>query len=254
MPLVETEAIVLHAFDYSETSRILRLATRDAGVQSVLARGARRSKSRFGSAVDLFAQGSAELHLREGRDLQTLSAFDVTRARPAIADDLGRFTGASAVAEIMLRFAAADDAHPSLFDALAAALDRIEAAPSRQASEAALGAAWHLLAELGFAPSLADCSACHTPLAAESANPFHLSLGGALCASCAAANPGGRTLPAPDRARIAVWSQGQGTAPLEPREAQAHQRLLREFLEYHLSDNRALRAFAAWEHGHWGGP
>ena len=47
MPLVETDAIVLHVFDYSETSRILRLATRDAGLQSVLARGARRSKSRW---------------------------------------------------------------------------------------------------------------------------------------------------------------------------------------------------------------
>ena len=57
MPLVETDAIVLHAFDYSETSRILRLATRDAGVQSVLARGARRYRSKVGTAVDLFAQG-----------------------------------------------------------------------------------------------------------------------------------------------------------------------------------------------------
>ena len=100
-------------------------------MQSVLARGARRSKARFGSAVDLFAQGHAELHLRDGRDLQTLAAFDVTHARPAIADDLNRFTGASALAEIMLRFAAADDAHPQLFDVLAASLDRIErAAPA----------------------------------------------------------------------------------------------------------------------------
>src|ERR687883_1333581 len=95
MPLLTTDAIVLHAFDYSETSRILRLATREAGVQSVLARGARRAKSRFGSALDLFAQGAAQLYLKEGRDLQTLSGFDVTRARPALADDLGRFAGAS---------------------------------------------------------------------------------------------------------------------------------------------------------------
>ena len=36
-----------------------------------------------------------------------------------------------------------------------------------------------------------------------------------------------------------------------PPEIRAHQRLLREFLEYHLSDSRPLRAFAAWETGHW---
>ena len=256
MPLVETDAIVLHAFDYSETSRILRLATRDAGVQSVLARGARRSKSRFGSAVDLFAQGNAELHLREGRDLQTLSAFDVTRARAAIADDLGRFTGASMVAEIMLRFGAADDSHSSLFDALGASLDRIESASAERASEAGLSGAWRLLAELGFAPSLADCSACHVPLDPSATVSFHYALGGALCASCAAKNPGGRSLPPDERARIAAWcvaDEGPARA-LTPKEAQAHQRLLREFLEYHLSDNRTLRAFAAWEHGHWGDP
>ncbi|MFM8780511.1 MAG: DNA repair protein RecO, partial [Gemmatimonadota bacterium] len=49
-----TDALVLHAFDYRETSRIVRLATRHAGVVSAVARGARRPKSRFGSGLDLF--------------------------------------------------------------------------------------------------------------------------------------------------------------------------------------------------------
>src|SRR5262245_11311442 len=99
-----TDAIVLHAFDYLESSRILKLATREAGVRSVLARGARRSKGRFGSALDLFAQGSAELHVKHGRELDTLSGFDVTRARPLLAGHLERFSGASAIAELVLRF------------------------------------------------------------------------------------------------------------------------------------------------------
>jgi DNA repair protein RecO (recombination protein O) len=57
--LVSTPAVVLHAFDYSETSRIVRLATREAGVQSALARGAKRSRSRYGSAFGLVAEGVA---------------------------------------------------------------------------------------------------------------------------------------------------------------------------------------------------
>ena len=64
MPGLVTEAIVLHAFDYLETSRIMRLLTREAGVQSVLARGARSSRRRFGGAMDLFAQGTAPAGLR----------------------------------------------------------------------------------------------------------------------------------------------------------------------------------------------
>ncbi|HEX5831959.1 MAG TPA: recombination protein O N-terminal domain-containing protein, partial [Gemmatimonadaceae bacterium] len=64
MPLVATEAVVLHVLDYLESSRILRLATREAGVVSVLAKGARRARSRVGSAVDLFAGGVAQLYLK----------------------------------------------------------------------------------------------------------------------------------------------------------------------------------------------
>src|SRR5205085_1102119 len=82
--LVVTEATVLHVFDYLESSRIFRLVTREAGVRSVLARGARRSTRRFGSALDLFAQGTAQLHVKPGRDLDTLGGFDVERARPAL--------------------------------------------------------------------------------------------------------------------------------------------------------------------------
>ena len=85
MALVVTEAVVLHTFDYLESSRIVRLATRELGVQSVLARGARRPRSRFGSSLDLFASGTAHFYLKPGRDLSTLGGFDVTRARLGIA-------------------------------------------------------------------------------------------------------------------------------------------------------------------------
>jgi DNA repair protein RecO (recombination protein O) len=252
MPLLTTDAIVLHVFDYSETSRILRLATRDAGVQSALARGARRPKSRFGSALDLFAQGVAQIYLKEGRDLQTLSGFDVTSARPELGADLGRFTSASAVAELVLHFGTPDDSHPSLFDALVEALDWIVGASSASASEAGLAGAWRLVAELGFAPTLNVCSACRAPIGTQDELSFSHTAGGVLCRACERLYPRGRTLPAGARACISAWSSAERVGALEHREARAHQRLLREFLQEHLADGRQLRAFDAWEHGGWG--
>ncbi|HEY9479136.1 MAG TPA: DNA repair protein RecO [Gemmatimonadaceae bacterium] len=249
--LITTPAIVLHAFDYSETSRIARLATREAGVQSVLARGAKRARSRFGSAFGLFAEGVAQLHVKEGRELQTLGAFDVSRTRPSLGTDLGRFAGASAVAELVLRFGAENEAYESLYDALIAALDAIAAADPEVAAEATLGGAWHLVAQLGFAPSVAACGACHSPVGAEDDLPFSLSAGGVLCGSCAASYPGGRILPAAARACIESWSNAGRVAALSQLDARAHQRLLRQFLQQHLSDGRALRAFDAWEKGGW---
>ena len=75
MSLTVTQAIVLHAFDYLESSRIIRLLTREGGVQSVLARGARKSRGRYGSALDLFAEGTAQIYVKPNRELHNLSSF-----------------------------------------------------------------------------------------------------------------------------------------------------------------------------------
>jgi DNA repair protein RecO (recombination protein O) len=249
--LVTTAAIVLHAFDYSETSRIVRLATREAGVQSALARGAKRARSRFGSAFGLFAEGVAQLHVKEGRELQTLSAFDVARIRPELGTDLGRFAGASVVAELVLRFGAENEAGEELYDALIGALDAVAAAVPERAAQVSLAGAWHLVAQLGFAPSVSACAVCHLPLGADEDLPFSMAAGGVLCASCAPAHAHERALPAAARACIEAWSAGVSADELDEREGRAHQRLLRRFLQRHLSDGRALRAVDAWEKGAW---
>ena len=101
MPLLATDAVVLHAFDYLESSRILRLVTREGGVRSALAKGARRTSRRIGSAVDLFAQGSAQLYTKPGRDLDTLSAFDVTASMRASVGRIGAAPARSAALESM---------------------------------------------------------------------------------------------------------------------------------------------------------
>ena len=109
MALVTTEAVVLHAFDYMESSRIYRLLTRDRGLQSALAKGARRARGKVGSSVDLFAQGEVQLYIKPGRELHNVAAFDVSRSRASLATVQGRFTAAAALAELVLRFMQALD-------------------------------------------------------------------------------------------------------------------------------------------------
>ena len=246
MSLVVTDAIVLHAFNYLESSRILKLVTREAGVRSVLARGARRSKARFGSALDLYAQGTAELQTKIGRELDTLSGFDVVRARPQLAQQLSRFTGASMIAELTLRFAR-DDADPGLFDAVVDALDTIGAAPPTRARDVALAGAWRVLAELGVAPTIDSCAECHAPVDPTAATMFSHPAGGALCARCSQFAPSGRTLPPEARDALRDWLGGAAHPLSSAVDARAHQRLLREFLREHLADDRPMRAFEVWE-------
>lgn len=249
MPTVVTTAIVLHTQNYSESSRILRLATRDFGVQSVMARGARGSQRRFGSAVDLFAEGEVQYDAREGRDLHTLARFDVQRSRVALGGSLARFEGAAALVEVMLRVAADDDTPALGFDALQAGLDQI--AIDDDPGAATVRAIWRLLATLGFAPALESCVQCDRELPAGLDVAFSAEVGGVLCGTCAARVPS-RRLPASARSQIAAWL-GEDVVPrpsaegrMDPLTQRAHRRLLRIFVHAHLTDGRPLRAFDAW--------
>jgi DNA repair protein RecO (recombination protein O) len=250
MALLATDAVVLHAFDYLESSRILRLVTRDGGVRSALAKGARRSSRRFGSAVDLFAQGSAQLYTKPGRDLDTLSAFDVTQARPLLAGDLGRFTGASAIAELTLRFGR-DAGDAGLFDAVVEALDALALALPDAALSTTLAGAWRIVAELGFAPTVDSCAECHAPLEPSASVMFSHRAGGALCPRDSRLAPSGRVLPAAARDALRRFLAGDAGPDLDDPSARAHQRLLREFLGEHLTDGRPLRAMELWEEQRW---
>jgi DNA repair protein RecO (recombination protein O) len=252
MTLVVTEAIVLHSFDYLESSRILKLVTREAGVRSVLARGARRSKRRFGAALDLYAQGTAELQTKVGRELDTLSAFDVTRARPQLAEQLSRFTGASAIAELTLRFTS-EEADPGLFDAVRSALDDIGAAPPDRARDVTIESAWRVVSELGLAPTIDNCAECHAHIDPAAPAIFSHPAGGALCSRCGHLARSARTLPPNARAALRDWLSGTSHPLADANDARAHQRLLREFLREHLADDRPLRAFEVWEQDAWTG-
>jgi DNA repair protein RecO (recombination protein O) len=245
MALIATEAIVLHAFDYLESSRIVRLVTRDAGTRSAIAKGARKSRRRFGSGLDLFAQGAAQFHAKPGRELDILTAFEDVRPRTALGLELDRFTGAATIAEIALFFGK-DGADEELFDVVERALDTLTATSGSDARDATLGGAWQIVAALGFGPVVSQCAECGAALGESDSALFTYSAGGALCQRCATLSPGGRTLPAAARSAIAAWMEGRRVS-LSDADARAHQRLLREFLAYHLHDGRTLRAYELWE-------
>jgi len=243
--VIETAAIVLHSFDYRETSRIVRLATRDAGVVSAIARGARRPKSRFGQGLDLFTSGTALLAIHASRDLHTLAGFDATRSRPALAGSLERFGAAAALSELCMRFGT--EATAGVHDALSEGLERLAGSADHEVAAAALATGWRIVAELGFAPALGTCALCHRELATDEDTRFANRAGGAICTTCRNLAPGTRTLPAAARQTLLNWLDGREIPLPDLPTARAHQRLLREFLEEHLSDGRAFKAFQAWE-------
>lgn len=250
MALVSTPAVVLATHRYSETSKIVRLATRDHGVQSAIAKGALRPRSRFGASLQLLSEGIAHLVVHERRDLHVLTAFDVGRVPIGLAADLDRYAAASALAEIMLRFAPAEP-HPASFDVLLEALHLLEGVPAEVVDAVGVRLVWLLVSSLGFAPSLDDCVRDGTPLPTAGPIAFSTREGGALCSRCASQFEATR-LSAEDRVALAALVESEGNLPdLDARHAAAHRRLAARFVRYHLGEGAALPALEFWERRPW---
>ena len=236
MAALTTDAIVLQCFPYGETSRIVRLLTRAAGVQSAIAKGALRPRSRY-AVLEPFAEGVASLYIKSTRDLQTLGAFELTRSRHALGRDLLRFGGASLLTELVLR-TGSEEANPELFDAVAGGLDLLTGASGEELEAAVLTVTWHVIALLGFAPELDACILCGSEIAPAVAATFDYAAGGLRCDTCATGLPG-RRIPGHARAALAAFTRGQ-TARVGVTEG--HWRLLTRYLEHHLLEGTPLRS------------
>lgn len=249
MPLVSTPAIVLSALRYSETSKIIRMATRDLGVQSAIAKGALRPKSRFGGALQLLSEGQAQVLMKEHRELNILTAFDLRQLHVGLAGDLERYAVACALAEVMLRFAPPDP-HPESFEVLQQALGALESASPGSLEALGFRLLWHLVSVLGFAPSVDVCVIDGVVLPGDGPLPFSTTDGGALCATCAA-HRGATQLPEQDRADLVSLLSTSALPTLDARHGAAHRRLLARYIRYHLAEGASLPALEFWMQRPW---
>lgn len=244
MPLVSTPAIILATSRYSETSKIVRLATREHGVQSAIAKGALRPRSRFGAALQVLSSGQAQLLLSDRRDLHTLTAFDLTHLPVSLTRAVPRYAAATVLAEVMLRFAPPEP-HPEGYTVLATGIGRLELVPVERLAAESLRVVWHLVGALGFAPALEHCARDGRPLP-EGDLPFSAADGGGLCPGCALGSELPR-LPADARAALNALLDHEAELPdLDGRNAAAHRRLLVRYIRYHLAEGAALPALEFW--------
>ncbi|MDR0787536.1 MAG: DNA repair protein RecO [Gemmatimonadota bacterium] len=257
MSLIRTPALILHAFPYGDTSRILRLLTPEYGLRSVIAKGAMSPRSRFGGLLEPFTEGEVQFNLRPGRDLFVLSGFSLLRARQAIGRDFDAFTGASLIAEVMLRFGT-EEAAPELYQAVSDAFDRLmgqgarpgasspsagipspgPVTPPANALDLSAAALWNLTALLGFRPEMGSCVHCGETLGDNEVTRFDAMAGGARCSAC-----GGSGAPLSPELRREVDRMAETAAGQPPpAERRRHAELLHAFLSAHLFQGQSLRS------------
>lgn len=250
MPLIQTPAIILATLRYGETSKIVRLATREQGIQSAIAKGALRPRSHFGAALQVLSEGSAQYVVKEGRELHTLTAFDVSHLRVGLATQLDRYAAAAALSEVMLRLAPAAP-HRESYEVMAHALAVLEAIPEEAVESYALRALWRVVAALGFSPALEACARDGSPLAGGEPVPFSLTEGGTLCGACARERA---TIGLPREALegLAALLSPEADLPLfDDRHLAAHRRLLARWVRTHLAEADDLPALDSWQQRAW---
>jgi DNA repair protein RecO (recombination protein O) len=178
----KTEAVVLRSLRFAEADRILHLYTSERGRVGAIAKGVRKTKSRFGARLEPLSH--VELLLHEGSgELQTVTGVDLLRSHARAREHPYRLNVGLIGAEAMLRLFGEPEANQRAFGALVRFLDLLDdtavATPDRPALDVlALSFQLKLLWLSGYLPHLTSCVECG---ANDGLVGFSPRAGGAVC-------------------------------------------------------------------------
>jgi DNA repair protein RecO (recombination protein O) len=232
------EAVVLRTHKLGEADRIITLLTRHHGRVRAVAKGVRRTSSRFGARLEPFMLVDVQLHV--GRSLDVVTQVEVLAPHgSALAADYPRYTAAAAMAETAERLTEAErEPATQQFLLLVGALRTLvtgEHEPSLVLDAYLLRS----MAVAGWAASLLDCARCGAP---GPHRAFAVAAGGAVCPQC---RPPGSAAPAPATFRLLSallsgdWEQADASDPRAQREGSG---LVAAYLQWHLERGvRSLR-------------
>src|SRR3990167_6697685 len=128
MGLGRTAAIVIGSFPLGESDRVVTFYSREHGKIRGVAKAARRIRSRFGGALELFTQGELVFFDTGRSDLLRIDHFDIVRPFGGLREDLDALGQAAWIVECVTRLTADHDRHVALYALLVRSLRALETA------------------------------------------------------------------------------------------------------------------------------
>jgi DNA repair protein RecO (recombination protein O) len=181
---LKTEAIVLRSIRYGEADRILHVYTPRHGRLNAIAKGVRRSRSRFGARLEPFFRIRLVLHVGRG-DLYTVTSVDTIAAHPGLRDHAVTLDAAARACDAVARLFETPEPHPEVFRLLENELALLDGDPAHARPANGLAFRVKLLLAAGILPQLGSCVACGE---LEHLHGFSAAAGGVVCSSCEAAS------------------------------------------------------------------
>ncbi len=176
--IYKTTGFVIRTLNYGDTSRILTVLSQQAGKISFMAKGARKTDSKFGAALELLTLSEFVYYHREG--LKMLSQASMLNSYSALKSDYDRLSAALNMARWLHRLLEEDHEEPAVFELYKNFLQILGEA-KEPFSLHALSFKLKVLAAMGLAPSLDRCAVCHK---IPERIWFSLEKGGILCENC----------------------------------------------------------------------
>jgi DNA repair protein RecO (recombination protein O) len=232
---VKTEAVVLRSIRYGEADRILHLYTSHRGRVGAIAKGVRRTRSRFGGRLEPFFRLNIELH--EGRgELLTVTGAQTVDGHARLRSDRRALDAAARACDAVGRLFETSEPHPGVFNLLCRQLTLLDA-QAGGAGAGAPAAGWaaglafrlKLLLAAGLAPQLGACASCGER---EHLVAFSGAAGGVVCEACEA----GSFPLAEDAHRFMADSLASGLTDVHdapPAALRQAERAIAETLEHH---------------------
>lgn len=244
VPIEKSEALVLRVIPFRDTSKILTVYTAEHGLVSLLAKGVRGPRPRFGGALELFAVADLVYYQKDTRELQLLSQALLMEPHLGLTRDLARYGYAAAVLEFLLQALSGQEPPGKLYALSLRTLEVLESFPTPSLPSLFRAFQIKAVSFLGHRPELFACVECRREGLREAR--FSPLLGGIACGDCAERIDGGVLLGAAALAWLRVLMTSR-LADLEEDRAPAAVRAeagaaLEFFLAHHLERYQPLRA------------
>ncbi len=182
MAAEQTTAVVLRTIEFSETSLVVTLLTRDFGQVAALAKGARRPKSSFEGSLDLLAVCRVVLIRKSSEPPDLLTEAKLQRRFRGAEKSLDRLYAGYYIAEMLRLLTDNHDPHPGLYDLTTSTLAQIDG--TGNPALALIGVDTGALRLLGHAPSTRSCADCGGPPGSGARMAFAPIAGGVVCQQC----------------------------------------------------------------------
>ena len=225
---MKVQGVVLRSLRYGEADRILHLYTPQRGKVGAIAKGVRRSRSRFGGRMEPFFRLNLVLH--EGRsELLTVTAAETVAGYPRLREHAGSLDTAARACDAVSRLFDTSEPHPGVYNLLCNELALLDSDPARAGHANQLAFRLKLLLAAGLAPQLAACASCGE---SEHLSGFSGAAGGVVCPACEA---GSFPLAADAHAFLvdAIGRPLAETPPADVRVLRQAERAIADTLEHH---------------------